>query len=83
MTSMHKPKVIDAALTYGTFPVVFGSVMGIGVYGMAQGWDPVVTAMSLTGLSFYCCSCWSVSIPITKSGFIVTATFGPTSFTTS
>jgi len=45
---MHKPRVIDAALTYGTFPVVFGSVMGLGVYGVAQGWDPVLTAMALT-----------------------------------
>ena len=48
--SKPKPKAIKAALTYGTFPLVFGSVMGIGVYGMARGWDPVVTAMSLTAV---------------------------------
>ena len=38
---MHMPKAIDNALTYGTFPVVFGGVMGLGVYGVAQGWSPV------------------------------------------
>ena len=46
---MHMPKAIDNALTYGTFPVVFGGVMGVGVYGVAQGWSPVATVMGLTG----------------------------------
>jgi sterol desaturase/sphingolipid hydroxylase (fatty acid hydroxylase superfamily) len=46
---MHRPEALDAALTYGTFPVVFGGVMGIGVYGMAEGWNPVATVMGLTG----------------------------------
>jgi len=46
---MRKSKLIDRALTYGTFPVVFGGVMGIGLYGVRRGWDPVVTAMTLTG----------------------------------
>ena len=44
-----KPKAVDNALTYGTFPVVFGGVMGVGVYGVAQGWSPVATVMGLTG----------------------------------
>jgi sterol desaturase/sphingolipid hydroxylase (fatty acid hydroxylase superfamily) len=46
---MQKPKLIHAALTYGTFPLVFGGVLGIGIYGMARGWNPVFTAMGLTG----------------------------------
>jgi hypothetical protein len=46
---MHKSEVIDAALTYGTFPVVFGGAMIAGIYGVGHGWDPVVTAMGLTG----------------------------------
>jgi len=46
---MHKSEVIDAALTYGTFPVVFGGVMIAGIYGVGHGWNPVVTAMGLTG----------------------------------
>lgn len=46
---MHKPKIIAAALTYGTFPVVFGGAMGAGVYGVAHGWNPVSTVMGLTG----------------------------------
>lgn len=39
---------IDATLTYGTFPIVFGGAMGLGIAGMERGWDPVVTAMALT-----------------------------------
>jgi sterol desaturase/sphingolipid hydroxylase (fatty acid hydroxylase superfamily) len=46
---MKKPKIVDAALTYGTFPIVFGGVMGLGLYGVAQGWSPVLTVMGLTG----------------------------------
>ena len=45
---MHTPKPIAVALTYGTFPVVFAGGMGVGVYGMAQGWSPIATAMGLT-----------------------------------
>ena len=45
---MCKPPIIDAVLTYGTFPVVFGVVMGLGMYGIAHGWDPVATATGLT-----------------------------------
>jgi hypothetical protein len=45
---MHTPKPIAAALTYGAFPVVFGGAMGLGVYGVGQGWNPVATAMGLT-----------------------------------
>ncbi|MGB8328782.1 MAG: sterol desaturase family protein [Polyangiales bacterium] len=45
---MQKPPIVDAALTYGTFPVVFGGVMGLGLYGVAWGWDPVATAVLLT-----------------------------------
>ena len=45
---MHTLKPIAAALTYGAFPVVFGGAMGLGVYGVAQGWNPVATAMGLT-----------------------------------
>ncbi len=41
-------KAIDGAVTYGTFPIVFGGAMGIGIAGMARGWDPVITAMALT-----------------------------------
>ena len=40
---------IDATLTYGTFPLVFGGAMGLGIWGMGRGWDPVYTAMGLTG----------------------------------
>ena len=32
-----KPKAIDNALTYGTFPIVFGGAMGVGVYGVELG----------------------------------------------
>lgn len=39
---------IDATLTYGTFPIIFGGAMGLGIAGMERGWDPVVTAMALT-----------------------------------
>ncbi len=46
---MDKPELIDAALRYGSFPLVFGGSLGIGVYGIAQGWNPVFTAMGLTG----------------------------------
>jgi sterol desaturase/sphingolipid hydroxylase (fatty acid hydroxylase superfamily) len=42
------PANMAAALTYGAFPVVFGGAMGLGVYGVAQGWNPVATAMGLT-----------------------------------
>ena len=49
MNRMPKPAPIDAALTYGSFPVVFGGAMGFGIYGVAQGWNPVFTAMGLTG----------------------------------
>lgn len=45
---MSKPRIIDQALTYGTFPMVFGGVMGVGLFGIGRGWDPVVTAISLT-----------------------------------
>jgi len=46
---MHKPEPIDAALRYGTFPVVFGAALGLGVYGIDRGWNPVFTAMGITG----------------------------------
>jgi len=46
---MNKPNVIDGALTYGTFPVVFGGAMTVGIYGVGHGWNPVITAMGLTG----------------------------------
>jgi hypothetical protein len=46
---MNKPRTIDAALTYGTFPVVFGGTMVAGVYAIVQGWDPVATVAGLTG----------------------------------
>ncbi len=49
-TPTRKPKLIDAVLTYGTFPFVFGGAMTIAVYGMARGWDPVITVMSLTAV---------------------------------
>jgi sterol desaturase/sphingolipid hydroxylase (fatty acid hydroxylase superfamily) len=39
---------IDRLLTYGTFPIVFGGAMGVGIVGMGRGWDPVITAMALT-----------------------------------
>ena len=45
---MRTPKPIAAALTYATFPVVFGATMGLGVYGVGRGWNPVATAMGLT-----------------------------------
>lgn len=45
---MHEPKTLDAALTYGTFPIVFGGAMGIAIVGMDRGWDPVWTAMGTT-----------------------------------
>jgi ornithine lipid hydroxylase len=45
---MNKPEIIDAMLTYGTFPVVFGCVMGLGIYGVGQGWNPVLTVIPLT-----------------------------------
>ncbi len=47
---MQRSKTIDAALTYGTFPVVFGGAMSVGLYGIGQGWDPVGTATGLTAL---------------------------------
>ena len=37
------------ALTYGTFPIVFGGAMTVALVGMSIGWDPVVTAVALTG----------------------------------
>jgi sterol desaturase/sphingolipid hydroxylase (fatty acid hydroxylase superfamily) len=43
-----KPPLVDAAATYGTFPVVFGGAMAVGIYGIGRGWDPVMTATSLT-----------------------------------
>ena len=48
MNSSPKPTLIAAALTYGTFPLVFGGVMGLALYAVAQGWNPVFTAMGLT-----------------------------------
>ena len=45
---MHRPPIIDAVLTYGTFPVMFTVVMGLGMYAIAHGWDPAATAMGLT-----------------------------------
>ncbi len=39
----------QAALTYGTFPLVFGGAMTIAIVGMERGWSPVWTAMALTG----------------------------------
>ena len=47
---MRNQKIIHQALTYGTFPVVFGGVMVLGVYGIGRGWNPVATAMSLTAV---------------------------------
>jgi len=46
---MPKPKLIDDALTYGSFPLVFGGAMGVALYGISKGWDPVLTAVTLTG----------------------------------
>lgn len=48
---MSKPRTIDAALTYGSFPVIFGGTMAAGVYAIAVGWDPVVTVAGLTGVA--------------------------------
>ncbi|MBT8451982.1 MAG: sterol desaturase family protein [Deltaproteobacteria bacterium] len=48
MNSSPKPTLIAAALTYGTFPLVFGGVMGLALYAVARGSDPVFTAMGLT-----------------------------------
>lgn len=45
---MSQPKLIEAALTYATFPLVFGGALGLGVYGIAGGWNPVFTAMGIT-----------------------------------
>lgn len=50
MAFSRKSRVVDGTLTYGTFPLVFGSVMAVAVYGMGRGWDPVATAMTLTGV---------------------------------
>lgn len=47
---MPKPKLIDDALTYGSFPAVFGGAMGIALFGISSGWDPVLTATVLTGV---------------------------------
>ncbi len=46
---MTKPKLIERLLTYGTFPLVFGGAMGVALYGVSNGWDPVLTVMALTG----------------------------------
>jgi len=46
---MEKPKALDAALTYGTFPLVFGGAMAVAIAGVERGWDPVWTAMGTTG----------------------------------
>ncbi|MGD8607593.1 MAG: sterol desaturase family protein [Myxococcales bacterium] len=48
---MHKPAIIDALLTFGTFPAVFGGVMATGIYGIAHGWDPALTATGLTAVA--------------------------------
>ena len=40
---------VDRALTYGAFPVVFGGAMTVAIVGMSIGWDPVITAVALTG----------------------------------
>lgn len=40
---------MDATLTYATFPIVFGGAMAIAIMGIQSGWDPVFTAMGLTG----------------------------------
>jgi sterol desaturase/sphingolipid hydroxylase (fatty acid hydroxylase superfamily) len=45
---MRKPESLDVALTYGTFPLVFGGAMGVAIVGMDLGWDPVWTAMGTT-----------------------------------
>lgn len=34
---MPKPKLIDDALTYGSFPMVFGGAMGVALYGISKG----------------------------------------------
>jgi hypothetical protein len=44
---MHR--LMDATLTYATFPIVFGGAMAIAIMGIQSGWDPVFTAMGLTG----------------------------------
>jgi sterol desaturase/sphingolipid hydroxylase (fatty acid hydroxylase superfamily) len=44
----RRPPAVDVALTYATFPVVFGGAMGVAFVGMERGWDPVLTAMALT-----------------------------------
>lgn len=45
---MGPKELIDDALTYGTFPVVFGGAMGLALHGISTGWDPVVTATAMT-----------------------------------
>lgn len=40
--------LVDKALTYGIFPVVFGGALGLALYGIGSGWDPVVTATAIT-----------------------------------
>lgn len=45
---MRKAESLDVALTYGTFPLVFGGAMGVAIVGMDLGWDPVWTAMGTT-----------------------------------
>lgn len=47
-TSTRKSSFVDAALTYGTFPAIFGGAMTLALVGMARGWDPVWTAMGAT-----------------------------------
>ena len=38
----------DRALTYAAFPVVFGGAIGVALFGIGRGWDPVLTAMGCT-----------------------------------
>jgi hypothetical protein len=47
---MPKRSVVGAALTYGTFPFVFGGAMSAGIIGMERGWDPLMTAVGLTAV---------------------------------
>ncbi len=46
--TVNARNLINGALTYGTFPLVFGSAIGVAISGIAHGWNPVVTATSIT-----------------------------------
>lgn len=46
---MSKPALLDGLLTYGSFPLVFGSVMGLALHGVSHGWPPAILLFGLTG----------------------------------